>query len=231
MAGRSNIFALVLLMGGALFSVGLSSPSRAATSPTRDVLSDDQATDASSNVDFGAVKPLARPTREPAKIVPSGNPIWSVPLSVLSATQERPIFSTSRRPPQRAVIAPSAQVAAPPPPPVEPDRPALALIGAVVGESDAIAVFLDRASQKIIRLRQGESHAGWQLSSVQGREVTFKKADRTEVFALQRQGAPAGVPGGVLPMPAPQPVSGVADGANAPFVPRSTPKNGGSDGL
>jgi len=229
MAGRFNTLALALLTGG-LLTVSLSLQSRAATSSTLDILSDDRAGDASSNVDVGAMKPLARPIREPAKALPSGNPLWSVPLSVLSATQERPIFSASRRSPQRAVVARSEQAVVPPPP-AEPERPSLALIGAVVGDSDAIAVFLDRASQKIVRLRQGESHGGWQLSSVQGREVTFKKADRTEVLALQRQEGPAGAQGGAPAIPTPQAVSGAADGAYAPFTPRSTPKNGESDGL
>jgi general secretion pathway protein N len=230
MVGRSKIFALALLSGGLL--IGLSPQPRAATSSTVDILSDDRAADTSASVDVGGLKPLARPIQEPGKALPSGNPLWSVPLSVLSVTQERPIFSASRRPPQRAVIAPSEQAAVPPPPPpAEPDRPALALIGAVVGDGDAIAVFLDRASQKIVRLRQGDSHAGWQLSSVQGREVTFKKADRTEVLALQRQEGPAGAPAGAPTMPAPQPVSSATDGSYAPFTPRSTPKNGQSDGL
>jgi general secretion pathway protein N len=231
MAGRSDTFALALLMGGVL-SIGFLPQSRAATSSTLDILSDDRTGDASSNVDVGAVKPLARPIQEPAKAMPSGNPLWSVPLSVLSATQERPIFSASRRRPQRAVIAPAEQAVAPPlPPPAELDRPALALIGAVVGESDAIAVFLDRTSQKIVRLRQGDSHAGWQLSSVQGREVMFKKADRSEVLTLQRQEGPVGAPAGVPGMPVPQRVSGAPDGSYAPFTPRSTPKDGQADGL
>ena len=38
-------------------------------------------------------------------------------------------------------------------------------------DGDAIALFLDRTNQKIVRLHQGETHAGWVLSSVQGREV------------------------------------------------------------
>ena len=235
MVGRLKILALVLLSGG-MVAIGLSPELRAATSST-DILSDDRPGGVPDSVDVGAVKPLAKPSREPAR-TPTGNPLWSVPLSALSATQERPIFSASRRPPQRAVVAPAAQAVAPPPPPAAPDRLALALIGAVVGDGDAIAVFLDRTNQKIFRLRQGDSHAGWQLSSVQAREVTLKKADRSEVLALQRPegpvGAPAGIPGmpaGIPGMPVPQPVAGATDGSFAPFTPRSTPKNGESDGL
>lgn len=219
------------MLSGGVLCVGLSPQPRAATSSTPDILSDDRAGDPSTGVDVGGVKPFARLAREPAKALPSGNPLWSVPLSSLSATHERPIFSASRRPPQRAVIAPAEQASVPPPPSAEPDRPGLALIGAVVGDGDAIAVLLDRTSQKIVRLRQGDSHAGWRLSSVLGREVTFKKADRTEVLVLQRQEGPVGAPAGRPAMPAPEPVAGTTDGSHALFAPRSTSKNGEPDGL
>jgi len=230
-----HILALFLLCGGAL-ALGAVPDLMAATSATPDILSNDRAGDAADTVDIGSVKPIARPNnRDPVKPAPSGNPLWSVPLSVLSATQERPIFSASRRPPQRAVVAPSVdQVAAPPPPVAGPERPTLALIGAVVGDSDAIAVFLDRTNQKIVRLRQGDTHAGWVLSSVQGREVTFKKADQIETLGIQRQETPALAAGAGVPMPASAaatPASGSFDTSYAPFVPRSTPKNGESDGL
>ena len=114
----------------------------------------------------------------------------------------------------------------------------MALIGAVVGAGEAIAVFLDRASQKIVRLRPGESHGGWKLSGVESREVTFNKDDRSETLVLQRQegataapaaNAPAGEPGAPT-MPA-VPVASGLDGSYAPFVPKHTPKNGESDGL
>jgi general secretion pathway protein N len=160
--------------------------------------------------------------------------LWSVPLSVLSATQERPIFSASGRPLLRAVVTPSAdQVVAAPPPVAGLERPALALIGAVVGDRDAIAVFVDQTNQKIVRLRQGDTHAGWALSSVQGREVTLKKADQTETLTIQRQEAPASAAGVPIPasVAAPPAASSGFDTSSAPFVPRSTPKNGESDGL
>jgi general secretion pathway protein N len=200
----------------------------AATSTGSNILSSDGAGEIASPVDIGSLRPIARPNRDAGKPLQSGNPLWSVPLSVLTATRDRPVFSASRRAPQRAVVAPD-QVSAPAPAKsAAPERPTLALIGAVVGENDAIAVFLDRINQKIIRLRQGESHAGWLLSSIQRREVTLKKADQTEVIVLQRQEGPAGVavtpgvPGLTVP---------ASVGSYAPFVPRSTPKNGEADGL
>src|SRR5690349_6428339 len=165
----TNGFAL--LTGFALVC-GLSSGLWAATSAL-DAVPGERVGEPGDSVELGTVKPIGAPpgrdvVRDVAKPVPRGNPLWSVPLSTLSATQERPIFSASRRPPPRAVVAPAAeQASAPPPPrPAEPERPPLALIGAVVGEGDSIAVFVDRTSQKMIRLRPGEAHAGWVLSSV-----------------------------------------------------------------
>jgi general secretion pathway protein N len=203
----------------------------AATSSTLDILPNDVA-GVPDRVEVGNLKPLAGPKRDAKLPAVSGNPLWAVPLSVLTATQERPIFSASRRPPPRAVVGPRVEPVFVPvvAKPAEPERPPLALIGAVVGDNDAIAVFLNRTNQGIVRLRAGDSHAGWVLSSVMPREVTLKKADQVEVLVLQRQdgpGSPAipGVPG-VMPMPA----AGVT-GSYAPFVPRSTPKNGESDGL
>jgi general secretion pathway protein N len=226
-----KILGLALLSGGAVMA-GPLPRALAATSATLDILPDDTAGGVADSVDLGSVKPISKPNREGGRALPSGNPLWAIPLSVLTATQQRPIFTASRRPPQRAVAAPVDQVSAPPPQKVAaPERLSLALIGAVVGASDAIAVLLDQTTQKIVRLRQGESHAGWELSSVQPREVTFRKTDRTEVLALKRQDDPAGVadapaaPGLVMP---------AAAGGNtsyAPVVPRSIPKSGESDDL
>jgi general secretion pathway protein N len=223
------------LLSGLILTAGWV-PALAATSATLDILPND-VTGVPERVEVGNLKSLIGQKRDPAKLPVSGNPLWSVPLSVLTTTQERPIFSASRRPPPRAVAGPPIQpVVVPVAKPAEPERPALALIGAVVGDNDAIAVFLDRTNQKIVRLRSGDTYAGWELSSVLAREVTLKKAEQTEVLGLLRQDGPGspGMPGisamPGIPAPMPAAVGGVA-GSYAPFVPRSTPKNGESDGL
>jgi general secretion pathway protein N len=230
MVGWLKTLGVVLLSGGALM-VGPMAPAQAATSATLDILPDDTGGGVADTVDLGRVKPISTPSRDESRPLPSGNPLWAIPLSVLTATRERPIFSASRRPPQRAVAPPVDQVSAPPPKAAAPERPSLALIGVVVGESDAIAVFLDQASQKIVRLHQGESHAGWELSSVQPREVTLAKADRTEVLALKRQDGPAAVADAPAPPGLVMPAAAGGNTSYAPFLPRATPKNGESDGL
>lgn len=229
MVARFKIINLALL-SGLMLTAGRVPASLAATSTTLDILPNDVA-GVSERVEVGKLKPLTGQKRDTARLPVSGNPLWSIPLSVLTATQERPMFSASRRPPPRAVPNPPVQaVIVPVARPAEPERPSLALIGAVVGDSDAIAVFLDRTDQKIVRLRSGDTHAGWALSSVKGREVTLKKAEQTEVLVLQRQDGPgfARIPGSPLTMPA---AVGGVESNYTPFVPRSTPKNGKSDGL
>jgi general secretion pathway protein N len=105
----------------------------------------------------------------------------------------------------------------------------------VVGADEAIAVFLDRATQKVVRLRPGDSHGGWKLSGVESREVTFSKDSRTETLALRRQEGPAEAGAGNAPPGEPGvpaiPVAAAPNGSFAPFVPRHTPKHGESDGL
>lgn len=205
----------------------------AATSAASDILSSQREADI-VGAEVGSVRPVARlkpdVSRQPR---PSGNPLWAVPLSVLTATRERPIFSASRRPPQAAVAAsPGNPVTAhAEPKAAEPERPPLALIGTVLGEGEAIALFLDRTNQKIIRLRPGDSQAGWTLSSVLRREVTLRKADRAEVLALKHVDPPAGVPATPAAPGLIVPAAAGVDTSYAPFVPRSTPKNGEPDGL
>jgi general secretion pathway protein N len=101
-----------------------------------------------------------------------GNPLWVMPLSSLPAARERPVFAPSRRPPpvfQLASAPPSSPVVA------GPRRPALALVGIIVGGADGVAIFRDETTKAAVRLRTGEGHAGWTLRSIKGREATFEK--------------------------------------------------------
>jgi hypothetical protein len=135
-----------------------------------------------------AAPPDARnesPTQsQAAEPVRPGNPMWAIPIKDLTVTRERPIFSASRRPPP-PVVAAAPYV--PPPPvakPAGPQRPQLALIGTVVNAKEGFGIFLDQATNTVMRLKTGEGHDGWILRSVQGREATLEKDRETAVLAL-----------------------------------------------
>jgi general secretion pathway protein N len=183
--------------------------------------------------------------------LPSGNPLWAVPLSSLSATRERPIFRPSRRQPAPAVLGqPRIEPVIPAATPAA-ERPQLILVGAVVGETEGIAVFLD-SSRTVIRLRMGQDYSGWVLNTVKGREATLQRNQETAVFTLPiplSDSAPAATnpspavgaataPSAAVPAPSgsvPAPGGALVMPSNpadfAPFVPRKTPKNGEPDGL
>lgn len=114
-----------------------------------------------------------------------GNPLWGIPLAALSVTQERPIFSPSRRPAQ--AVAPEPEVEPPPPPIVaerEAERPVFTLVGTIMGETDPEAIFMDQAANSVVRLHVGEAEAGWVLRSVDARTTTLEKNRQQVTLAL-----------------------------------------------
>jgi general secretion pathway protein N len=129
---------------------------------------------------------------------PSGNPLWAIPLSALTATRERPLFLPSRRAPAPAIANTPVAAAPPPaaPPPAEPEQPPLVLVGAIASETEGYAVFLDQATNSVIRLKTGQDHSGWVLRSVKGREAVLQKDRRTTTLVLP---LPGGVPSAPIP--------------------------------
>jgi len=156
-----------------------------------------------------APPPAARPAD------PTGNPLWAIPLSSLTATRERPIFLPSRRAPAPAVAGTPVVVAPPPPPSAEPEQPPLTLVGAIAGDTEGFAVFLDQATNNVVRLKTGQDHQGWVLRSVKGREVTLEKNKRSATLALP---VPTAISlGEAASMPVPPPV---LPGPGRPSLPR-----------
>ena len=82
----------------------------------------------------------------------------------------------------------------------------LSLVGTIVGDSQSVALFLEKNSQEMVRLSAGESHQGWVLSSVHGREALLEKGDRKETVTLPSPdgGAGAAAPSGAPAMPGAQ---------------------------
>ena len=136
---------------------------------------------------------LRNVTAQPQKIPPDvatpvANVVLAIPLSKLSMTRDRPIFSPTRRPPPPpaalAVIAKPVERAKP----AEPENPPLILVGTVIGEDSGIAVLVEQSTENVVKLRVNESHQGWTLRSIQGREVTFQKDRKSSLLALAPPG-------------------------------------------
>ena len=119
----------------------------------------------------------------------SPNPLWEIPLSKLSTTRERPIFSPSRRPPPVAVAGPPAPPA-PAPAPRLPrvERPQLSLVGTVSGDDESFGIFVDQTTKAALRLKLDEEYQGWKLRAVKAREVTLQHDQHTAVLTLPQPG-------------------------------------------
>jgi hypothetical protein len=179
----------------AIISIGfaLSFHATAATSPTitTDALDAGIAEEArlggpvtsSSSEPVTSVRVVASP---PAPEQPlSANPLWAIPLTKLSGTRDRPIFSPSRRPPPPPVVA-AEPAPAPPPPPrkKELEPPPLSLVGTIASDEESFGIFLDPSTKQALRLKLGEDYQGWKLRAVQGREVTVEKDQQSTVLTL-----------------------------------------------
>jgi len=197
-----------------LFALCLATPALAATPP--DMTADLGVSDGDieraplgatrNDLPVQAAKPAAKP-------LPSANPLWGIPLSALTATRERPLFSPTRRAPAPVVANAPALPQAPPPPPAVVEHPDLILVGTVTGEAHELAVFVEPATHKTVRLLSGQNHNGWVLQSVEGKSVTLHKGNRSETLVLPPPSAAAGpapVISALPPAPPPPPMAAAA---------------------
>ena len=117
---------------------------------------------------------LAIQTMDPA---PGGNPLSAIPLSALSETRERPVFSASRWPPTVARVSASPP-SAPPVAPAAPDLhepPPLTLLGTIVNGASPVAIVKSASSEVVSSVRVGEESLGWRLKSVAARSILIEK--------------------------------------------------------
>lgn len=166
------------------------------------------------------VTPSRVPPAAKSEPVPSGNPLWGIPMRQLSATVARPLFAPSRRPPP-PVVANVNRAAPPPPPPkvVEPEKLQLSLVGTVAAGEAGIAIFLEQGGRNVLRLKTGEDHKGWILRAVQRREVVLEKGKETTVLSLPAPDMKKGP--AVAPGVAVMPVAVVPGSPPAPQLPSS----------
>jgi hypothetical protein len=117
-----------------------------------------------------------------AQVSPSGNPLWAIPISKLSATRDRPVFSASRRPrtPTVAAAPEPSPVAAP----VVAETPPFALVGTIIGEDSRIAIFFDETSKTATGMKEGERASGWTLQTVKPRSTILEGNGRRVTLDL-----------------------------------------------
>jgi general secretion pathway protein N len=99
------------------------------------------------------------------------------------------------------------------PPPVkprEPERPAVSLLGTVISSEVHIGVFLETATNNVVRLRAGENHQGWVLRLIKAGAVTLAKEGEQDV---------------VLMLPPPDKASGGPPKAAAETIPVASSEN------
>jgi general secretion pathway protein N len=191
MMGFRTLFALELATGLAILGGGGMQAALAAAPGSADTNSLQREINSSPLLDpvqGGIIPPTTDPMgglQTPARErEPRGNPLWAIPLKSLSATREKPLFTPSRRAPAPAVAGAPVVVPVDPPQQAGPERPHLSLVGAVIGETEGLAVFLDDATRQVIRLRTGENHEGWILRAVKGREATLQKEREPVILRL-----------------------------------------------
>ena len=155
-------------------------------------------------------RPPTRPAPSPNARSRNGNPLWAIPLSALTATQERPLFSASRRPP---IVA--APIAAPPPQkealaPPPPEQPSFTLVGTIVSPKASVAVLQGSNPDAVSRLRVGEENDGWRVQGIGLRSIVVEKGAQSVKLDLPRPaGAPPAPPGPAGAPPAPPGPAGV----------------------
>jgi hypothetical protein len=135
--------------------------------------------------------PASAPVAERAL---SDNPLWGIPLTQLPVTRDRPIFSSSRRPPPPAVAPADVSKVVAVAKPSEPERPQLSLVGTIVSDDEGFGIFLDQSTNAVLRLKVDEDYQGWKLRSVQSREATFERDQEVVTLPLPQ---PAGGQGAI----------------------------------
>ena len=148
--------------------------------------------------------PRATPSSNRNEATQAGNPLSKIPLSALTVTRERPLFSVSRRPPALAIQTIAQPVQDPAPaPPAPPERPALKLIGTILSPATSVALLRDPATQAVTRLRVGEATSGWRVKTVSLRSVVVEKGEQSAILGLpEPRDAPGEQPWPNSPPPA-----------------------------
>jgi general secretion pathway protein N len=159
---------------------------------------------------------VARATAGPDAASPTTRPQSARPEELITAILARPLFSSTRRPPQDASSGPSA----------DSDLADARLTGIVTTPSRRIAIFAI-SSDKPLKVAEGDDVSGWRIESITPREVSLSGPSGTKTLQPKLDpnlAAPAGQPAAGQPgrPPARPPVAPVASRPRVP-VPGAAP--------
>jgi hypothetical protein len=63
------------------------------------------------------------------------------------------------------------------------------LVGTISGEVEGFGIFLEQVGDKVLRLKTGETHKGWTLLEVRGRQIVLQKDNETITLSLPPPGS------------------------------------------
>lgn len=118
---------------------------------------------------------LTTSSRQPRHAVE--NPLATISLDQLGATQERPLFAPARRRPSAPVLISHA-----PPPPPEP--PKLSLSGVVFDKKGPIAIIRSDPSGKPMHVRLGDAVGGWRITQIKRQRLVISLDDRSATIKM-----------------------------------------------
>ncbi len=105
------------------------------------------------------------------------NPLATISLDQLRATQERPLFAPARQRPSAPVLVSHA-----PPPPPEP--PKLSLSGVVFDKKGPIAIVRTDPNGKPMHVRLGDAVGGWRVTQIKRQRLVISLDDRSAIVKM-----------------------------------------------
>lgn len=111
------------------------------------------------------------------------NPLASLQLKTLTETIERPLFSSSRRPPTKVATPVKRR---PPPPRKQTKRNTFRLLGVVGGGLHRIALLKDQRDGRHFRVEPGDQIDGWQVDHVGPAEVVLSHLRQKVTLSLSQ---------------------------------------------
>lgn len=98
-------------------------------------------------------------------------------IAAFSEITERPLFNEDREPPAEPVTTVAA---------VKTSLLRLQLEGVAITPGSKIAVLRDTTNNKMLHLATGDSHDGWELTSITDTMATFKHGEQAQELTLKK---------------------------------------------